>query len=236
MWPEGEEPRRYEWKEGTMIVPPNLWFHQHFNTGTTPARYLAFKAEGVAIRNAQGVPKAWISQAPRRRPDRLCRRVAAGAAVVRRGARRARPRRRGWTRPTPRAGRPAAQACFAGHKWRRCATRRLVVCAPPACWRRPSAMRRSARVPRVLLLLGLLRPVEDLRDGRLLRGVDFGDGRRRGLRLYGGGLHGRAARARAVASPSRALSAAAPSAGRSSPAPSPVRARTPTRRSPRRSR
>jgi hypothetical protein len=62
MWPEGEEPKRYDWKEGAMIVPPNLWFHQHFNTGTTPARYLAFKAEGVAIRNAQGVPKAWISK------------------------------------------------------------------------------------------------------------------------------------------------------------------------------
>ena len=62
MWPEGEEPKRYEWREGSMIVPPNLWFHQHFNTGTAPARYLAFKAEGVSIRNAQGVPKAWISR------------------------------------------------------------------------------------------------------------------------------------------------------------------------------
>lgn len=62
MGPEGEEPRRFDWKEGTMIVPPNMWFHQHFNTGTTPARYLAFKAEGVAIRNEQGVPKAWISR------------------------------------------------------------------------------------------------------------------------------------------------------------------------------
>ena len=62
MWPEGAEPQRYEWKKGTMIVPPNLWFHQHFNTGTTPARYLAFKSEGVSIRNAQGVPKAWISR------------------------------------------------------------------------------------------------------------------------------------------------------------------------------
>nr|MDP2192137.1 cupin domain-containing protein [Rhodoferax sp.] len=62
MGPEGEEPRRFDWQEGAMIVPPNMWFHQHFNTGTTPARYLAFKAEGVAIRNAQGVPRAWISR------------------------------------------------------------------------------------------------------------------------------------------------------------------------------
>jgi oxalate decarboxylase/phosphoglucose isomerase-like protein (cupin superfamily) len=62
MWPEGDEPRRYDWEVGSMIVPPNMWVHQHFNTGTTPARYLAFKHEGVAIRNAQGVPKAWISK------------------------------------------------------------------------------------------------------------------------------------------------------------------------------
>jgi oxalate decarboxylase/phosphoglucose isomerase-like protein (cupin superfamily) len=62
MWAEGEEPKRYEWSPGSLIVPPNMWFHQHFNTGTTPARYLAFKHEGVAVRNSQGVPRAWISR------------------------------------------------------------------------------------------------------------------------------------------------------------------------------
>jgi oxalate decarboxylase/phosphoglucose isomerase-like protein (cupin superfamily) len=62
MWPEGEEPRRYDWQAGSLIIPPNMWYHQHFNTGAEPARYLAFKHEGVSIRNAQGVPKAWISK------------------------------------------------------------------------------------------------------------------------------------------------------------------------------
>ena len=62
MWPEGETPKRYDWTPGALITPPNMWYHQHFNTGNTPARYLAFKYEGVAIRNSQGVPKAWISR------------------------------------------------------------------------------------------------------------------------------------------------------------------------------
>lgn len=46
MWPEGEAPKRFDWHEGSVIVPPERWFHQHFNTGKSPARYLALRAAG----------------------------------------------------------------------------------------------------------------------------------------------------------------------------------------------
>jgi mannose-6-phosphate isomerase-like protein (cupin superfamily) len=61
MWPDGGTPKRYDWQEGSMIVPYDGWYHQHFNMGTVPARYLAFKYGGISVRNEQGVPLAWIS-------------------------------------------------------------------------------------------------------------------------------------------------------------------------------
>ena len=62
VWPKGGPPERYDWKEGTMLVPPGQCYQQQLNTGSGPARYLALKTESVAIRNAQGVPRAWISE------------------------------------------------------------------------------------------------------------------------------------------------------------------------------
>lgn len=44
MWPEGKEKVLIPWHEASVFVPPNRWFHQHFNVGASPARYLAFHA------------------------------------------------------------------------------------------------------------------------------------------------------------------------------------------------
>jgi hypothetical protein len=41
MWEEGKEKVVVPWQECSLFVPPNRWFHQHFNIGEVPARYLA---------------------------------------------------------------------------------------------------------------------------------------------------------------------------------------------------
>ncbi len=42
MWQEGQEKILVPWQEASLFVPPNKWFHQHFNLGPSDARYLAF--------------------------------------------------------------------------------------------------------------------------------------------------------------------------------------------------
>lgn len=41
MWEEGKDKVIIPWQECSLFVPPDRWFHQHFNIGNHAARYLA---------------------------------------------------------------------------------------------------------------------------------------------------------------------------------------------------
>ncbi len=53
MWLDGEEPVKYDWAEGSVISPPAGVWHQHYNTGTEPCKFVALHAS-VAFNSGGG--------------------------------------------------------------------------------------------------------------------------------------------------------------------------------------
>jgi hypothetical protein len=62
MWPNGsQEPAvKCEWGPGSVLVPGEGWFHQHFNTGASPCLFLAI---GWGSEKAKAGGGAWSSSA-----------------------------------------------------------------------------------------------------------------------------------------------------------------------------
>jgi gentisate 1,2-dioxygenase len=55
MWNEGEKPERYDWHEGTCISPPAGTWHQHYNTGTEPCKFVALHANTAVQKEEKGI-------------------------------------------------------------------------------------------------------------------------------------------------------------------------------------
>ncbi len=56
IWEAGKPRTQVDWKPGSLVVPPAGWFHQHFNPGREPARYIALKPWGFTFQ-VEELPK-----------------------------------------------------------------------------------------------------------------------------------------------------------------------------------
>ncbi len=55
MWPPGGEFVKFDWRKGSLLVPPEGWYHSHFTTSKEPARHLALRS------GLRGVGTLWLA-------------------------------------------------------------------------------------------------------------------------------------------------------------------------------
>ena len=65
LWKPGSNERLVcPWREGSLLVPPHMWYHQHFNLGLEPARYLKLNGHIPAFRESEqidySVEEPWV--------------------------------------------------------------------------------------------------------------------------------------------------------------------------------
>lgn len=82
MWNDGEEPKKYDWFEGSVISPPAGMWHQHFNTGDRPARYVALHGSRAIERYESGVEMIEFKDEERRIKDLFSQECAKNGVPV----------------------------------------------------------------------------------------------------------------------------------------------------------
>ena len=54
MWKDGEGPQKYDWAEGSIISPPAGVWHQHYNTGHEPCKFVALHSSVALASGSEG--------------------------------------------------------------------------------------------------------------------------------------------------------------------------------------
>lgn len=62
LWYRGQPKQQVQWKEGSIFSPRDGEYHQHFNSGPEPARYLAYTFGALVVSNTEGRNGADVSE------------------------------------------------------------------------------------------------------------------------------------------------------------------------------